>query len=166
MVYRIFVEKKQGFDNEARALLSDVRDLLEIKGAEKIRVINRYDAEDIEKPLFDYCVKTVFSEPQMDVATEEINLSGARYFAVEYLPGQFDQRADSAAQCIQLVSQGERPLIRTAKVYAVYGSITENQLAAIKKYVINPVESREADMAPVKTLKIAHPVPKIGRAHV
>ncbi len=159
MVYRIFVEKKQGFDNEARALLSDVRDLLEIKGAEKIRVINRYDAEDIEKPLFDYCVKTVFSEPQMDVATEEINLSGARYFAVEYLPGQFDQRADSAAQCIQLVSQGERPLIRTAKVYAVYGSITENQLAAIKKYVINPVESREADMAPVKTLKIAHPVP-------
>ena len=81
MVYRIFVEKKQGFDNEARALLSDVRDLLEIKGAEKIRVINRYDAEDIEKPLFDYCVKTVFSEPQMDVATEEINLSGARYFA-------------------------------------------------------------------------------------
>ncbi len=159
MVYRIYVEKKEGFDHEARTLLSDCRELLEIGGVERVRVINRYDAEDIEKPLFDRCVRTVFSEPQMDRATENIDLSGAHAFAVEYLPGQFDQRADSAAQCIQLISQGERPVIRTAKLYAVYGDVTEEELAAIKRYVINPVESREASFELPETLKIAHPVP-------
>lgn len=159
MVYRIFVEKKEGFDNEARSLLADARELLEINGVTKVRVINRYDAEDIDKDLFDYCVKTVFSEPQMDRASEEADLSGAQVFAVEYLPGQFDQRADSAAQCIQLVSQKDRPTIRTAKVYAVYGDVSEEQLAAIKKYVINPVESREASLGRAQTLKIDHPVP-------
>ena len=105
MVYRIFVEKKRGFDHEAQALLNEVREFLEIDGVQNVRVINRYDAEGMEKTLFDYCVGTVFSEPQMDTATEEIDLSGAKAFAVEYLPGQFDQRADSAAQCVQLISQ-------------------------------------------------------------
>ncbi|MDE5896483.1 MAG: phosphoribosylformylglycinamidine synthase, partial [Clostridia bacterium] len=159
MVYRIYVEKKAGFDNEAKSLLADVRELLGVTGAEKIRVLNRYDAEDIEEELFRKCVKTVFSEPQMDVATEGAALTGARVFAVEYLPGQFDQRADSAAQCIQLISMGERPVIRTAKVYAVYGRISEEELDAIKRYVINPVESREASLAKPETLKISHPVP-------
>ena len=146
MVYRIYVEKKDGFDHEAKSLLSDARELLELSGIEHIRIINRYDAEDIEKSLFDACVKTVFSEPQMDRATEKLELSGAKVFAVEYLPGQFDQRADSAAQCIQLVSKGGRPLVRTAKLYAVYGNVTEEALSALKKYVINPVESREASL--------------------
>ena len=159
MVYRVYVEKKAGFDAEARSLRENVTEFLEIPGVEKIRVINRYDVEDIERPLFDYCVKTVFSEPQMDRATEEADLSGAKVFAVEYLPGQFDQRADSAAQCIQLISQKERPLVRTAKVYAVYGDVTDEQLQAIKKYVINPVESREASLEKAQTLKIDHPVP-------
>ena len=159
MVYRIYVEKKDGFDHEAKSLLSDARELLELSGIEHIRIINRYDAEDIEKPLFDACVKTVFSEPQMDRATEKLELSGAKVFAVEYLPGQFDQRADSAAQCIQLVSKGKRPLVRTAKLYAVYGNVTEEALSALKKYVINPVESREASLALPETLHIAHPVP-------
>ncbi len=159
MVYRIYVEKKDGFDLEAKSLLSDVKELLEIGGAEKIRVINRYDAEEIEKDLFDYCVKTVFSEPQMDRASEEIDLSGAKVFAAEYLPGQFDQRADSAAQCIQLISKKKRPLVRTAKIYAVYGNVTEEELATIKHYVINPVESREASLAAHTTLKIDYPVP-------
>ena len=159
MVYRVFVEKKAGFDNEARALLSDVKELLEIGGVERIRVINRYDVEDIEKDLFESSVATVFSEPQMDCASEEVDLTGATVFAVEYLPGQFDQRADSAAQCIQLISQKERPLVRTAKVYAVYGDVSKEQIDAIKKYVINPVESREAGLERVQTLKIDHPVP-------
>ncbi len=159
MVYRIYVEKRAGFDNEAKALLADARELLGVKSVEKIRVLNRYDAEDIEEELFNRCVKTVFSEPQMDTATEGADLSGARVFAVEYLPGQFDQRADSAAQCIQLVSMGPRPVIRTAKVYAVYGTVSEEELGAIKHYVINPVESREASLSKPQTLKIDHPVP-------
>ncbi len=159
MVYRIYVEKKEGFDFEARKLLADVRELLEIRGAEKIRVVNRYDAEEIEKSLFDACVRTVFSEPQMDVATETLDDAGAKTFAVEYLPGQFDQRADSAAQCIQLISQGKRPLVRTAKVYLVYGNVSEEELGAIEKYVINPVESRKAALGLPETLRIEHPVP-------
>ena len=159
MVYRVYVEKEPGFDHEAKTLLSDVRELLSLKSVENIRVLNRYDAEDIEESLFRECVKTVFSEPQMDVATEGANLTGARVFAVEYLPGQFDQRADSAAQCIQLVSMGTRPVIRTAKIYAVYGDVSEAELAALKHYVINPVESREASLSKPDTLKISHPVP-------
>ena len=159
MVYRVYVEKKPGFDAEAQKLHGDVCELLGVSGVERIRILNRYDVEDIEKPLFDACVKTVFSEPQMDVASEEADLTGANVFAVEYLPGQFDQRADSAAQCIQLVSQKERPLVRTAKVYAVYGRVSEEGMSAIKRYVINPVESREACLSLPGTLKIEHPVP-------
>ena len=158
MVYRIYVEKKAGFDHEARTLLNDCRELLEIN-AERVRVVNRYDAEGLSKELFDSCVKTVFSEPQMDEATDEVDFSGAKVFAVEYLPGQFDQRADSAAQCIQLVSKGSRPLVRTAKIYAIYGDVSDEALEAIKRYVINPVESREASFALPETLEIDHPVP-------
>ena len=159
MVYRIFVEKKRGFDHEAQALLSEIREFLEIDGVQNVRVINRYDAEGMEKTLFDYCVGTVFSEPQMDTATEEIDLSGAKVFAVEYLPGQFDQRADSAAQCVQLISQKERPIVRTAKIYAVYGTVTPEEFEAIKKHVINPVESREAGLDKPETLRFDAPVP-------
>ncbi len=159
MVYRVYVEKKQGFQHEANSLLQEVRDLLEIKSVENIRVINRYDVEDIEKSLFDYAVKTVFSEPQMDTASGSVDLDGAIVFAVEYLPGQFDQRADSASQCIQLISQKERPTVKTAKVYAVYGKVTDEEISAIKKFVINPVESREAELKTFETLKIEQPVP-------
>ena len=118
MVYRIYVEKREGLRNEAKALLSDVNNLLSISSLTDVRIINRYDAEDIDKELFDYAVGAVFSEPQLDIASPEIDTTGAYTFAVEYLPGQFDQRADSAAQCIQIISQGERPLIRSAKVYS------------------------------------------------
>ena len=159
MVYRIYVEKKEGFDHEAKALLSELRELYGI-AAEKIRLLNRYDAEDIDEALFINCVRTVFSEPQMDIASEGVDLSGARVFAVEYLPGQFDQRADSAAQCVQLVSMQGRPVIRTAKVYAVYGDVSEEEIEKIKRHVINPVESREASLSKPKTLKIDHPVPE------
>ena len=152
MVYRIFVEKKKGLDNEAQHLLNEARNLLGITGLENVRLFNRYDAENITEELFGYAVKTVFSEPQVDTAAAELDLPGAYVFAVEPLPGQFDQRADSAAQCIQIIAQGERPLIRSAKVYALYGKLSEADIAAIKHHVINAVESREASLEKPETL--------------
>ena len=159
MVYRVFVEKKKELAGEAKALLSDARNLLGIDVLEDVRIINRYDAENIDSALFDYAKKTVFSEPQLDIVSEEVELSGAYVFATEYLPGQFDQRADSAAQCIQIISQGDRPVIRTAKVYALYGGLTEEQIRQVKKYVINPVEAREASLEKPDTLKTDYEVP-------
>ena len=160
MVYRIFVEKKPGLDNEARGMLSEAQNLLGISALENIRMFNRYDAENITEELFHYAVGTVFSEPQLDTATSDIDLPGAYVFAVEALPGQFDQRADSAAQCIQIISQGERPLIRTAKVYALYGNLTEADIAAFKKHVINAVESREAALELPETLTMIYAAPE------
>ena len=160
MVYRIFVEKKPGLDNEARGLLAEARNLLGISALENVRLFNRYDAENMEKELFDYAVKTVFSEPQLDNTSVELNLPNAIVFAVEPLPGQFDQRADSAAQCIQILSQGERPTIRSAKVYALYGDLSESDVAAIKKYVINAVESREASLELPETLAVRYASPE------
>ena len=159
MVYRIYVEKREGLQNEARALLSDINNLLSIRSLTDVRVINRYDAENIDEALFDYAVGTVFSEPQLDIAMREVDLSGATVFAVEYLPGQFDQRADSAAQCIRIISQGERPIVRSAKVYALYGKLTENEINTIKQYVINPVEAREASLTLPDTLAVSYEIP-------
>ena len=123
MVYRVYVEKKKELANEARALLNEIRSLVGIKELEDVRLFNRYDVENIEKPLFDYAVSTVFSEPQLDIVTYDMPTEYDAIFAVEYLPGQFDQRADSASQCIQIISQGDRPLVRTAKVYKLYGKL-------------------------------------------
>ena len=159
MVFRVFVEKKSGLDNDARALLNDARTLLGIRGLERVRLLNRYDVENIDEQLFDYAVKTVFSEPQLDLTCSEPELSGATVFAVEYLPGQFDQRADSAAQCIQIISQGNRPLVRSARVYALYGTLTDAEIAEIKKYVINPVEAREASLEKPGTLAVQYEIP-------
>ena len=159
MVYRIYVEKKKELANEARGVLNNINGLLQIKSVTDVRVINRYDVENIEKELFDYAVNTVFSEPQLDIATSEIETKGATVFATEFLPGQYDQRADSAAQCIQIISQKERPTVKTAKIYCLYGDITADELAAIKKYVINPVESREATLEKYDTLKVNYDIP-------
>ena len=159
MVYRVFVEKKEGLDNEAKGLLNEARTLLGMERLENVRLFNRYDAENITEDLFRYAVKTVFSEPQLDTASASIQLPGAYVFAVEALPGQFDQRADSAAQCIQIISQGERPLIRTAKVYALYGTLTDGDIREFKKYVINPVECREASLDVPETLAIRYDIP-------
>ncbi len=159
MVYRVFVEKKKELANEARSLLGDARTLLGIKSLEDVRVINRYDAENITEELFNYAIKTVFSEPQLDIATADVELGDATVFAVEFLPGQFDQRADSAAQCIQIISQGERPTVKSAKVYALYGKLTDAEIAEIKKYVINPVEAREATLEKYETLKVNYDIP-------
>ena len=159
MVYRIFVEKKPGFAQEAEALQRELNDFLGIRSLTGLRLLNRYDGEDISRELFDQAVRTVFSEPQVDSATETPDFGGGAVFAVEYLPGQFDQRADSAAQCIQLISQGERPLIRSARVYVLYGALTADQIDRIKRYVINPVEAREASLEKPETLRMDYAVP-------
>jgi len=161
MVYRIFVEKKPGLANEASALLNDIRTLLQIESVTGLRLFNRYDVENIDPELFDYAVKTVFSEPQLDTVSEQLpEEENATVFAVEYLPGQFDQRADSAAQCIQIISQKERPLVRTARVYVLIGNPSDAELNAIKKYVINPVESRDASLLPAETLVSRFDIPQ------
>ncbi len=160
MVYRAYVEKKKGLDNEARSLKNELVSLLGINSLENVRILNRYDVEKIEKELFDYSKGTVLSEPQLDDISENPNLECDRLFAVEFLPGQFDQRANSCAECIQIISKGERPLVRTAKVYCLYGSISDDELAQIKKYVINPVESREASLEEYETLAMDYVVPE------
>ena len=158
MVYRIYVEKKPGLAHEAAALLKELQGNLGITRLSGLRLYNRYDVEGIRKELFETCVPLVFSEPQLDEVTRELP-TGGTVFAVEYLPGQFDQRADSAAQCVQILSQGERPTVRTAKVYVLEGNLTEEDLAAVKHYVINPVEAREADLAPLHTLQMDYAIP-------
>ena len=159
MVYRIYVEKKPGLDNEASALLADIRSFLGITGLERLRLINRYDIENAGEALVSRCVGTVFSEPQLDRVTYDLPDDGAYVFAVEYLPGQFDVRADSAAQCMQIISKADRPDVRTARVYLLYGDLSEEDILAVKKYVINPVESREASLDKPETLKAAYTVP-------
>jgi len=158
VVYRIYVEKKEGLAHEAQSLKNDIRELLQISALKDVRILNRYDVENIDKELFDYCKSTVFSEPQLDIISDEPDEADV-VFAVEYLPGQFDQRADSAAQCIQLISQIEKPIVKSAKVYLLYGNLSESDLAEIKKYVINPVEAREASMKKADTLKIDYDIP-------
>ena len=159
MVYRVYVEKKEGQTHEADSLLREIQDFLQIENLSAVRVLNRYDAENISEELFSYAVNTVFSEPQVDNVSYEVP-TGDVVFAVEPLPGQYDQRADSAAQCIQIISQLGRPTIRTAKVYVLSGALTAEQIAAIKKHVINAVESREASLETVDTLAVEYTIPE------
>ncbi|MBR4703595.1 MAG: phosphoribosylformylglycinamidine synthase [Oscillospiraceae bacterium] len=161
MVYRVFSEKKPGLNPEVASLLSDCRGFLDIRGLTDLRILYRYDAEGLEESLFDYARTTVFSEPQLDTVSETAEFPGAAaVFAVEPLPGQFDQRADSAAQCIQLLSRKERPTVRTARVYALYGTVSPEEVEKIKNYVINPVESREAGLEKPETLAMEYPQPE------
>ena len=160
MVYRIFVEKKAGLRHEADHLKEDIVSFLQIKSLKDLRLVNRYDVENITEELFKTSVSTVFSEPQLDETYFEFSDDTAKaIFAVEYLPGQFDQRADSAAQCVQIISKGDRPTVRTAKVYALYGDLTEDEILKIKKYVINPVEAREATLEKPETLATEYDIP-------
>ncbi len=159
MVYRVYVEKKAGQTHEADSLRKEIKDFLQIDALESVRVLNRYDAENMEESLFNYAVNTVFSEPQVDDVTFQAP-AGQVVFAVEPLPGQYDQRADSAAQCIQIISQGNRPTIRTAKVYVLSGDLTDENITAIKKHVINAVESREASLELPETLAVAYDAPQ------
>jgi len=161
-VKRIFVEKKPGFDVEAQKLFKDLRDNLQIKGIRGVRILQRYDCEGIPDEDFEKAKTIVFSEPPVDRIYDETVEPDAdeRLIAVEYLPGQYDQRADSAAQCVQIMTHGERPNIRVAKIILLKGDLTEEDLQAIKRYVINPIETREASLEKPNTLEADYPVPE------
>ena len=158
MVYRVYVEKRAPYDEEAQRALAEFLSLPGVEGIERVRLLNRYDVEGIDEALFKKCLPVVFSEPQVDDVMYELPSADA-VFAVEYLPGQFDQRADSCSECIQLVSGGERPSVLSAKVYLLYGSVSDAALDAIKKSVINPVESREALLDTRTSLAVDYPEP-------
>ena len=154
-VYRVFVEKKKGNDIEAGHILADLKNNVGIKGLKELRLINRYDVQGLCESEFNSAVSQVFSETNLDNVYYDIDLTdGWRYFATEYLPGQYDQRADSAAQCIQLLTAKERPQVASAKIIAVKGDITDNEFEKIKSYLINPVESRIASMLTPDSLDI------------
>ena len=160
MVSRIYVEKKPGFDVEAQQLLHELRTILGVSNLANLRLLNRYDVEGISDELFATCTPTVFSEPQSDIIYSELPAANdAIVFGVEFLPGQFDQRADSASECIQLISQGERPEVRSARIFFLEGNLASEDIDAIKHYVINPVEAREASLDTLDTLKMDFPTP-------
>ena len=160
-VYRIYVEKKPQYAVEGEAVLSDLRTALRMECVTAVRIINRYDVEDISEENFKRSIPTVFSEPPVDNVFEQLEKPGEneRMFAVEFLPGQFDQRADSAAQCIQMLCQGDRPLVKYAKIYVLSGSIGDADFAKIKHYLINAVESRECGFETYNTLKVKYDIP-------
>ena len=155
-VTRVFVEKKKGFDVTASQMLWDLRHNLGLKSIEGLRLVNRYDISGLTQEELDKAKVTVLSEPNQDIVYDEILPieNGSRAFAMEYLPGQYDQRADSAAQCTQLLTQGERPQVITAKVIVLSGSISHEELEKVEGYLINPVESRLASMEKPETLDI------------
>ena len=161
-VYRIYVEKKPQFAVEGKAVLSDLKTALQIKGIKDVRIINRYDAEGLSKENFEKATPTVFSEPAVDDVYYSLPQleDDERMFAVEFLPGQFDQRADSAAQCIQMLCQGERPTVKYAKLYILSGKLSDDDFARIKHYLINAVESRECGFEQYETLDVKYDVPK------
>ena len=161
MVTRVFVEKKQGFDIEAQQMLSDLRGNLGIGGLERVRILNRYDVSGLTEEQFAAAARTVLSEPTMDgVYGEDFSLpEDYQVFAMEYLPGQYDQRADSAAQCVQLLTQGERPQVATARVIGLKGQVSPEEFEKVKHYLINPVESREASLEKPQTLDMQADVP-------
>ncbi|MGN0582067.1 MAG: phosphoribosylformylglycinamidine synthase, partial [Oscillospiraceae bacterium] len=160
-VFRIYVEKKPEFAVEAKSVLSDVKTALRLNSLENIRILNRYDADRLPEEKFEYAINTVFSEPAVDVTYRDMPEVSAdeRVFAVEYLPGQFDQRADSCEQCIQILAQGERCRVKNARVYIVSGRITDDEFEKLKAYLINPVESREASLDTFDTLDVKYDIP-------
>ncbi len=161
MVYRIYVEKKPQFAVDGGAVLSDLNVALGITSVKNVRIINRYDCEKLPRENFEAAVPTVFSEPPVDEVYYDLPEPAAdeRMFAVEFLPGQFDQRADSAAQCIQMLCPGERPVVKYAKIYVLKGNITDEEFGRIKHYLINAVESRECGFDKYDTLEVKYSIP-------
>ncbi|MCD4837060.1 phosphoribosylformylglycinamidine synthase [Merdimmobilis hominis] len=159
-VTRIYVEKRPEFAVEAAGALSDITSALSIDSITSLRLVNRYDVQGISQEDFDAARGTIFSEPQVDDTYDELPACNGRVFAVEYLPGQFDQRADSCAQCIQISTQKDRPVVRSAKVYLLEGEISDADFARIKAYLINPVESREASLEKPETLDTNYAIPE------
>ena len=161
-VRRIYVEKKEPFAVKAKELHEDLKSYLGMEGVEKVRELIRYDVENISDETFEKACHSVFAEPPVDdLYREELPLQeGDRVFGVEFLPGQFDQRADSAVQCVRFLKEDEEPIIRTAVIYVISGKITDDEFAKIRAYCINPVDSRETDMEKPATLiqEFAEPV--------
>ncbi len=152
-VRRIFVEKKPAFAIQAKELQSEIKSYLGIKSVTGVRVLIRYDMEQISEETYQKALTTVFSEPPVDEVYEEaFDAAGAEVFSVEYLPGQYDQRADSAEQCVKLLNESEEPIIRSATTYVIEGKLDEEQLRAIKNHCINPVDSRETGLDKPNTL--------------
>ena len=160
-VKRLLVEKREGFDLEAKALMKDLKDSLHIDCIDDLRLLNRYDIEGLSDEICDSASKTIFSEPNLDVVyKEDVEYDkDAKVFAVEYLPGQYDQRADWAAQCVQIINEGQRPNINSAKLYILTGDIDDELFAKIKSYVINPVDTREASLEKPETLELETEIP-------
>ena len=161
-VYRIYVEKKPDFAVEAHGVLSDLVTAINPKGIKSIKILNRYDVEGINDETFEAARNTIFSEPQVDFTYNKLPMYDFenKIFAIEYLPGQFDQRADSCAQCIQILTQDEKPTVRTARVIVLQGEIDNETFEKIKAYIINPVESREASLKQPETLEEKYEIPK------
>ena len=160
-VKRVYVEKKPEYAVRAKELQSEIKSYLGISGVTKVRELIRYDIENISGETYKKALVTVFSEPPVDdIYEEEFDLNGARTFSVEFLPGQFDQRADSAEQCVKLLNEEEEPIIRTAVTYAIEGTISDEEFAVIKKHCINPVDSRETGLEKPETLVQSFPEPE------
>ena len=158
---RIYVEKRPEHAMEARSVLKDLREVQGIEALKGVRIFNRYDVEGLNADEFAAAVRNVLSEPQLDFTYEHLppRTKGEKTLAVEFLPGQFDQRADSAAQCIQFQTCKERPTVRSARVYMFDGEITEEQMDIIRKTLINPVEAREASLDRPETLQVDYEIP-------
>ncbi len=159
-VFRVYVEKKNGFDVEAKRMESELKEFLHIKAVKGVRILNRYDIEHITNEVYEKALNTIFSEPQSDTLVEELALTSGKAFAVSYLRGQYDQRADSCEQCIRIIDSTLKPTVRTARVYIVDGELTNEELLKIKKHVINHVEAEEVSLEPVASLDMTYPVPE------
>ncbi len=155
MVKRIYVRKKEGFDVEAKGILADIKENLRIKTLNNIIILNRYDVENVSESTFNKAITTVFSEPQVDdYYIEEYKFNKKdKVFGLEFLPGQFDQRANALEECLQILAGGSRPNAKSAKIYILQGDLKKEEFEKIKKYMINPVDSRECELTKPNTLK-------------
>ena len=156
MVKRIYVQKKEGFDIEAKGVLADLRESLQLEGLQNVIILNRYDVEGLTEEVFEKARNTVFSEPQVDICYENNYdfKKQDKIFAIEFLPGQFDQTANSLVECLQIIAGGGiKPIARTAKVYILSGEISDEELNKVKSYLINSVDSREATLEKFEKLE-------------
>ena len=161
-VKRVYVEKKSGFDVQAKELKTEIRSYLGIKDVDSVRVLIRYDVENVSDETFEKACNGIFSEPPVDTLYKEEFPAeeGSRIFSVEFLPGQFDQRADSAVQCVQFLDENAQPIIRSATTYVIEGTISDEEFDAIKHHCINPVDSRETGLQKPETLVTVFPEPE------
>ncbi len=159
-VFRVYVEKRKGFDVEVKRMKKELKEFLHIHSVKEIRLLNRYDIEHITEEAYQKALNTIFSEPQSDIVYEEtLNNLGDFAFAVSYLRGQYDQRADSCVQCIRIIDSNLNPIVKTTKVYIISGSLTEEEKEKIKKSVINPIEAEEVSLEPLESLDMTYPIP-------